>query len=153
MTPRLSLLFSLLAVAALSLSLSISGCSSDADKNDDACMPDDADGIVAEPATLTLNVDDTEFSPKILTTQNTSPVTLTVTNQGATPHSFVVDCKATPNTDGCPTQSCFPDGARTEQIAPGESMRIVFETPAVEGVYTFRSDVTGDTLAGQFIIQ
>ena len=129
------------------------GCSSDATKNDDACMPDDADGIADEAQTLTLNVDDTEFSPKILTTQNTSKITLTFNNNGSTPHSFVVDCLPTPNDDGCPAKSCFADEAKVDPVAPGESARIVFESPVVEGVYTFHSDVAGDEATGQFIIQ
>ena len=149
MTTRFGL-FSALFLAAATLGC---GCSSDAIKNDDACAPDDADGVASEPQTLSLSVDDTGFSPKILTTQNTSTITLTVTNNGTTPHSFVVDCLATPNDDGCPTQSCFPTEAKTDPIAAGASSRIVFDTPVVEGIYVFHSDVEGDTATGQFIIQ
>ena len=129
------------------------GCASDATKNDDVCRPDDADGVTEEPQVLASDVDDTEFSPKILTTQNTSRITLTITNNGTMPHSFVVDCLPSPNDDGCPATSCFPDEAKTDPIEPGASARVVFDTPAVEGIYTFRSDVTGDAAAGQFIVQ
>ena len=129
------------------------GCASDATKNNDACRPDDADGVTAEPQLSALNVDDTAFSPKILTSQNSSPITLTVTNNGALAHSFVVNCLPTPNVDGCPATSCFPDEAKTGPIEPGGSARVVFATPTVEGIYTFRSDVAGDTATGQFIVQ
>ena len=128
-------------------------CSSDATPHDAACRPDDADGITGEAQTLTLNVDDTGFSPKILTTQNTSKVSLTIHNAGTSPHSFVVDCLPTPNADGCPQTSCFPEEAKVDPVAPGGSARIVFESPLVEGVYTFHSDVAGDEATGQFIIQ
>jgi hypothetical protein len=146
------------AVVLLATSLSCVaclGCSSSDAKENDACTPDDADGIVDEPAVLLLTVTDTEFMPKILATQNTSEITLTLENQGTTPHGFVVDCLPTPNTDGCPMQSCFPSEAKIEPVAPGESTTIVFESPLVEGIYTFRSDVPEDTALapGQFIIQ
>ncbi|HEY0468119.1 MAG TPA: hypothetical protein VGC79_28165 [Polyangiaceae bacterium] len=129
-------------------------CSSDPDKNDAACTPDDADGIISEPANPELIVTDSEFMPKIVTTQNSSAIKLTLTNEGSTPHSFVVDCLATPNTDGCPTKSCFPSEAKIDPLEPGAEATIMFETPLVEGIYTFRSDVAGDDdLKGQFIIQ
>ena len=145
--PRCALL---LAIAALNVA-----CSSDATKNDDLCTPDDADGIISEPATLELTVNDREFAPRILTTQNSSDITLTLKNQGTTPHSFVVDCRPTPNNDGCPTQSCFPSEAKVDPVEPGAQATIMFETPLVEGIYTFRSDVPGDDEleSGQFIIQ
>jgi len=131
----------------------ISACSG-SEKND-ACTPDDADGIISEPATLLVTVTDTEFAPKILTTQNSSDITLTLKNDGTTPHSFVVDCLPTPNHDGCPTQSCFPREAKVDPVAPGEEATIMFETPLVEGIYTFHSDVAEDTdlKSGQFIIR
>jgi len=140
----------LLATAALNFA-----CSSDVRKNDDACTPDDADGIIDEPATLLLTVSDTEFAPKILAAQNTSEITLTLRNDGTTPHSFVVDCLPTPNNDGCPTESCFPSDSKIDPVPPGESVTILFETPLVEGIYDFHSDVAEDTelTPGQFIIQ
>ena len=144
----------LVLVLVLVLASASLGCSSsDAKKNDDACSPSDLDGLVSEPQTLELNVDDTAFSPRILTTQNHSLITLTFDNQGSTPHSFLVDCLPTPNSDGCPTQSCFPKEARIEPVAPGQAGRAVFETPLVEGIYTFRSEAPGDTASGQFIVQ
>jgi len=140
---------------ALLASVAIGACSSSDAKSGDACTPDDADGIVDEPSPLLVVVTDREFKPKILTTQNSSEITLTLDNQGTTPHSFVVDCLPTPNSDGCPMQSCFPSEAKVEPVLPGEKTRVVFESPLVEGIYVFHSDVPEDTElgSGQFIIQ
>jgi hypothetical protein len=140
----------LLALAALGVA-----CSSADEGKGDRCKPDDADGIIDEPANPQLTVTDTEFVPKIVTTQNTSTVTLKLKNEGTTPHAFVVACKPTPNSDGCPAQSCFPPEAKIEPLAPGDEVTILFETPLVEGIYDFHSDVPADTelQPGQFIIQ
>jgi hypothetical protein len=148
-----SLLFSrgalLLATAGLSLA-----CSSGANEND-GCTPDDADGIISEPASVFLTVTDTKFEPIVVATQNTSEITLKLTNEGTRPHSFVVACKPTPNNDGCPMESCFPSESKIEPVAPGQEVTIIFETPLVEGIYDFHSDVAEDTelTPGQFIIQ
>jgi hypothetical protein len=141
----------LLATAAATFACS----GSDAKKNDDLCTPDDADGIIDEPTPLFVTVTDSEFKPAILATQNSSEITLTLQNQGTTPHGFVVDCLPTPNQDGCPVQSCFPSEAQIEPLAPGEQKTVVFESPLVEGIYRFRSDVPEDAAlaTGQFIIQ
>jgi hypothetical protein len=130
-------------------------CSSDAKKNTDACTPDDADGVISEPAALLLTVTDGGFMPKILSAQNTSEITLSLENLGTLPHSFVVDCKPTPNSDGCPPQSCFPSESTLGPLAPGEKVTVVFESPLVEGIYKFHSDVPEDSelTPGQFIIQ
>lgn len=140
-----------LRLGATALCLSCAGN----DQTRDACTPNDADGIISEPARLLLTVSDAEFVPKILTTQNSSTITLTLQNEGTTPHSFVVDCLPTPNSDGCPTQSCFSDLARIDPVAPGQQATVVFESPLVEGIYSFHSDVPEDTalVPGQFIIQ
>jgi len=139
----------LLATAGLNFA-----CSSDANKKD-ACTPDDGDGIISEPALVFLTVTDSQFEPILVATQNTSEITLELTNEGTTPHGFVVDCKPTPNTDGCPMQSCFPRESKIAAVPPGQSMTIRFETPLVEGIYEFHSDVAQDTelTPGQFIIQ
>ena len=150
---RSSLTRGLLLLATVAASSACTG--SDPAQNGDPCTPDDADGIISEPAKLLLKVTDQEFKPKILTTQNTSEITLTLENDGTTPHGFVVVCKPTPNSDGCPTQSCFPSEAKIEPVAPGEAATIVFESPLVEGIYDFHSDVPEDSALtpGQFIIQ
>lgn len=151
----MSLLFGqcafLLAVAASSVACS----SSDDDASDDKCVPDDADGIIDEPANPLLTVTDTKFAPAIITTQNSSTVTLTLRNEGTTPHGFVVDCLPTPNGDGCPAQSCFPAEAKIDPIDPGDEATVTFETPLVEGIYEFHSGVAEDAglARGQFIIQ
>jgi hypothetical protein len=140
----------LLAAAALNFA-----CSGSAKSQNDACTPEDADGIISEPATLLLTVSDTKFAPIVLTTQNTSEITLTLRNDGTRPHGFVIDCRPTPNDDGCPTQSCFPDESRIQPVAPGEQATVVFETPLVEGLYDFHSDVPedADLGGGQFLVQ
>jgi hypothetical protein len=145
--PRIAPLLALLALGP--------GCSHSSDDDDQACTPDDADGIISEPARLVVTVTDREFSPKILAAQNSSDITLTLENQGTSPHGFVIDCLPTPNTDGCPTESCFPSESQVEPLAPGESATITFETPLVEGIYDFRSDVSEDAqlTPGQFIVQ
>jgi len=141
----------LLAVAALSVACSDSN---DGKKND-SCTPDDADGVIDEPARFTLTVTDTEFMPKILAAQNSSRITLELKNEGTTPHGFVVDCLPTPNDDGCPTRSCFPSEAKIEPVEPGGEGTIIFESPLVEGIYEFHSGVSEDTQleSGQFIVQ
>ena len=125
------------------------------EKTNDACAPNDADGVIDEPAILILTVTDGEFMPQILATQNTSQITLTLENTGTTRHSFVVDCLPTPNTDGCPMTACFPPEARIPPVEPAAKATILFQTPLVEGIYTFRSDVAEDTelTPGQFIVQ
>jgi hypothetical protein len=127
--------------------------SGDARKND-ACIPDDADGAVSEPARLMLTVSDSEFTPALLATQNSSRITLIFENRGSRPHSFVVACMPTPNHDGCPTESCFPRASKIDPLAPGAKVSIVFDTPLVEGIYEFRSDVPEDSelSPGQFVI-
>lgn len=132
---------------------SLLACSS-ADQND-TCTPNDADGIASEPAMAYLTVTDEEFIPKILAAQNTSEITLTLENLGTAPHGFVIDCLRTPNSDGCPMQSCFPSEAKIEPVAPGEKVTVSFESPLVEGIYPFRSFVPGDAELepGQFIVQ
>src|SRR5262245_12994305 len=110
------------------------GCSTSNDE--DACKPDDADGIVSVDMTVAVTVNDTSFQPAIIKTQNTSIVTLTLTNAGTHPHGFALDCLPTPNSRSCPTASCFPAAATIAPIAPGTSTTTKFMTPAVEGIYT-----------------
>ncbi len=134
--------------------LTLIACSSD-EESDDVCAPDDADGIIGVDIAVALSVDDVTFAPAIVKTQNSSVVTLTLTNTGTRPHGFAVDCLPTPNSRGCPTQSCFPAEATVAPIAPGASTTVKFSNPAVEGIYTYRSTGEGDeALAkGQFILQ
>ncbi len=117
------------------------------------CSPGDADGIVGVSATFDLTVNDTTFAPTILKAQNRSGVTLTLTNAGTRPHGFAIDCLPTPNGNGCPATSCFGDAATIGPVAPDASATATFTTPNPEGIYTFRSDVPGDTQTGQFIVQ
>jgi hypothetical protein len=118
-----------------------------------ACVPGDADGILGTEKTFDVTVDDDAFAPAILKAQNLTEVTLTLTNDGTTPHDFVVGCLATPNDTGCPTKSCFPMSSAVDAVDPGESRTVRFTAPRVEGIYTFRSSVEGDTQKGQFVVQ
>jgi hypothetical protein len=123
-----------------------------------ACAPSDQDGVVGVPAVFELYVNDDAFyrggdagTSPILTAENRSTVTLTLTNTGTRPHDFTIDCYPTPNTMGCPTKSCFPPASSIPSLAPGASATVTFKTPVVDGViYTFRSNLPGDTQTGQF---
>jgi len=139
------------------------GCGSDSkDNQGDPCTPDDQDGVIGTKETVLLSVSDTAFSvggvgsgstQRNITIQNLSPVTLTLTNVGAKPHSFVVDCIRSDLPAGCPQTSCFPEEANIAPVDPGESATAEFKCPAVEGAYPFTSDVPGDdALVGQFVL-
>ena len=143
------------------LAVLVAGCGDPVDA-DDPCLPDDADGIIGGNVALELRVDETGFSPAILAAQNTAKVTLTLHNEGAKPHSFVIDCMPTPNMNGCPTMSCFGQGASMAAVEPGQSGTTTFEVPRPEGIHYFHSDVTGDAPepctagakgCGQFIVK
>lgn len=118
----------------------------------DPCTPPDSDGVLGNVATFVRSVDDTQFLPAgsaLIKVQNLTTVTLTVKNVGTAPHGFVVDCLPTPNDHGCATKSCFPADARIPSIEPGASATITFTVPRVEGLYTYRSPVPGDTQTSQ----
>jgi hypothetical protein len=129
-------------------------CSGDA-SGTDVCAPDDADGIVGVELAAQVTVDDRGFAPPIVKVQNKSLLVLTLTNAGTRPHGFAVDCLPTPNARGCPTQSCFPDDVTIAPLAPGASKTVKLATPAVEGIYTYRSQADGDgaLTTGQLILQ
>jgi hypothetical protein len=140
--------------ASLALCLLVIGAAACGESNDTgSCAPDDFDGRVGGKYAFRVSVSDTEFAPKILTTQNLSHVTLTLTNSGTTPHGLGIDCLPTPNGNGCPAESCFPAEATIAGVDPGATQSVEFDVPNPEGIYTFRSPVTGDTQTGQFIIQ
>lgn len=100
-----------------------------------------------------VTVDDDAFAPTVLAPQNLANVTLNLTNKGTRPHDFVVECLPTPNDNGCPTTSCFPDAANVGALEPDASVTRKFVTPNPEGSYTFRSNLPGDTQTGQFVVQ
>jgi hypothetical protein len=104
----------------------------------------DSDGVSGGDAGFALTVTDDAFSPGILKCQNLANVTLTMTNAGTQEHDFVV---------GCTGSSCFPDAASIPPLAPDASATVQFHAPYAEGIYTFRSDLPGDTQTGQFILQ
>jgi hypothetical protein len=135
---------------------SSSTTTSSGDKGDDDggdCFPDN-DGVTGAPNgmyTFVLTVDDTSFSKMLLTTQNSAPVTLTLTNNGTKPHGFKVECTsvtpAYPTVPaGCPTTACFDANSTIAPLAPGASKTITFETPVPDNlIYPFDSNEPADT--------
>jgi hypothetical protein len=115
-------------LALLPLAAAAIHCSSNGEGG--TCGSADQDGLSGGAVTLDLTVNDDAFSPVILKTQNRAAVTLTLTNAGTRPHDFVVDCLPTPNGNGCPSTSCFPDGGAIgsvppDCVSPGRSERNV----------------------------
>jgi hypothetical protein len=104
----------------------------------------DSDGMMGGDAGFALTVTDDAFSPTILKCQNLANVALTMTNAGTRVHDFVVECMGS---------SCFPDAASIPPLGPDASATVHFVAPYTEGIYTFRSDLPGDTQTGQFILQ
>jgi hypothetical protein len=140
--------FSLACAALAGCSSSSSGPSDagDAGGSDDAttCYPDN-DGITGGDYIYKLNVDDTGFSKNLISTQNDSQITLTLTNTGTRPHGFTVGCTTTVAPAGCSPHVCFPDTATIEPIAPGVTKTITFDTPTPDGIiYPFRSSEPAD---------
>jgi hypothetical protein len=165
MRPRSDAIRSLLAVALAAAVASEFHCGSldpNAGSGGDAgsCVPPDEDGMIGGPGTTVfqLYVNDDAFyrggdagTSPILTAQNRATVQLTLTNTGTRPHDFSIDCYPTPNSMGCPTRSCFPPASSIPSLAPGKSATVTFAVPMLDGVlYTFRSNLPGDTQTGQF---
>jgi hypothetical protein len=127
------------------------------------CQPGDSDGVVGGCYAFEVRVDETGFTPAILKAQNRGEVTLKLTNAGKMPHDFVVGCIPTGQLNGCPPETCFPSDSAVSSVPAGSSATVTFVTPNPEGIYTFRSDVAGDSqvgddggasgLTGQFILQ
>lgn len=141
--------------------LGLSACGDD-EKRNDSCTPDDQDGVIGGQHTVLLTVSDTDFSvgapgsgstQRNITIQNSSEVTLTLTNVGTRPHGFSVACIPSELPAPCPQTSCFPPEAEIEPLEAGASTTVTFEVPAVEGAYPFTSDAAGDeALIGQFVL-
>ncbi len=138
-------------MAALSVGLAL-GCGTGEAASDGAdagqCAQPDQDGVIGGGFTFQVEVSDTAFSPVIVKAQNSGMVTLTVKNTGLRPHDLVVACLTTM---GC--TACFPDAAKIAPLQPGASTTVTFTAPAQEGIYDFKSDVSGDGFTGQFILQ
>jgi len=154
----------LAAATCAGLVLALANCGS-SNSNDNACTPPDQDGVNGGYDTEYVSISDTAFSvggvdsgstEKNISVQNLAIVTLIVTNTGTTPHDLVVQCIPTGLPASCmnPT-SCFDNpldaGMSTPNsttlippLMPGESMTVTVQTPLVEGVYNFISDVPGD---------
>jgi hypothetical protein len=149
----------LLVAVAIGFSLvGVSACSSSkSDDGSDSCNPGDQDGVVGGNDIVLVNVSDTGYAvggvdsgstePNIAV-ENSSHVTLTLTNVGSKPHDMQIACIPTGLPAGCPAMSCFPDNASIPSLAPGASTTVSFTTPAVEGAYQFTSDVGDDSTTG-----
>jgi hypothetical protein len=157
--------FSLLPLASVALALvhcSSSSSSSSGDGGD--CYPDN-DGVNNVPSTVDIVVDDTGFyagSPDsgavdydagmktVITTQNSSTITLTLTNKGTKEHGFEVECTSVlptyPNLPaGCSSTACFPSDSTIAPIAAGTSKTIQFVTPVPDNLnFPFKSSAPGD---------
>lgn len=136
----------ILPVLGLCLGCSDSGA-------DGGCQPGDQDGVIGGNYTFKVTVDDDAFTPTILKAQNTATVTVVLTNAGTKPHGFRVHCIDTPNDTGCPAESCFPEAATIDPVAPGESARTKFALPRPEGIYPISSSARGDSQEAQFVVQ
>jgi hypothetical protein len=122
-----------------------SGLTFDAGADAAYCYPDN-DGVNNMVATVDVTVDDTGFSKTVISTQNDSPVTLTVTNKGTKPHGFAVGCTTTTAPAGCATHVCFPDDSTIAPLEPGKSKTITFQTPTPDGIiYPFNSNEPDDS--------
>lgn len=123
-----------------------------------ACYPD-YDGVTDQRYTIAIAVNDDGFTSagggdagprKIIATQNGSPVTLTLTNEGTKPHGFQVGCVSVCSAyaelpAGCAPTACFPAGASIAPIAPGASATVTFVTPIPDNViYPFSSSASDD---------
>jgi hypothetical protein len=159
MGPCRSSIFIFASVALLHCSPSSAGSSADGGN----CFPDN-DGVNNVPETIDVVVDDTGFyagSPDsgadtdagmktVITTQNSSTVTFTLTNRGTKEHGFEVGCtsvlSAYPDLpSGCPSKVCFPANATVAPIGPGASKTITFVTPVPDNLlYPFKSSAPGD---------
>jgi hypothetical protein len=144
------------------LLFALAGCRQERGESADVCAPGDQDGVIGGETTVLLTVSDGGFAvggvnsgsmQRNITIQNSSRVTLTLTNVGTKPHSFVVECIPSHSPAECPQTSCFPMEATIAGLQPGESATAQFTVPAVEGAYPFSSDLPGDeALVGQFVL-
>jgi hypothetical protein len=137
------------AAALLSFGVAVSRCASTKSTAKSTCT-EVGDGISGGAATLAIVVDDDGFRPRVVTAQDKAKVTLTLKNEGTRPHGFMVECVPTPDHEGCPMESCFPDNATIAPIPPGGSATITFLAPDLERLHPIRSTAHGDTLTGQF---
>jgi hypothetical protein len=129
--------------------------------NANACYPDN-DGITGGAYTIDIVVTDTGFfasggddagmtAKTIIATQNDAQVTLTLTNNGTTPHGFAVGCTSVlpsyPTLPaGCPSSACFPANSTIAPIAPNTSVTVTFDTPTPDGLlYPFTSNEPADS--------
>lgn len=161
----------LISAAACPWFVAVMACSSNT--NGDSCTPSDQDGVLGGPndSVVLVSVSDTAFSvggvdsgstARNIAIQNSSKVTLTLTNVGTKPHDLVIQCIPTGLPAGCPAISCFPKNANVPSVPPGQNATTTFTVPVFEGAYLFTSDEAGDTekspdgsltgLVGEFVL-
>jgi hypothetical protein len=161
----------LVSAAAWPLLVAVAACSSNT--NGDSCTPGDQDGVLGGPNAnvVLVSVSDTAFAvggvdsgstARNIAIQNSSKVTLTLTNVGTKPHDLVIQCIPTGLPAGCPATSCFPKNANIPPVPPGQNATTTFTVPVFEGAYLFTSDEAGDTekspdgsltgLVGEFVL-
>ncbi len=148
------------ALAVFPFTVACGGDSNAGDQN--GCTPYDQDGVIGGKRTVLVTVTDTAFSvggvdsgstERNIEIQNSTEVTLTVTNAGTKPHSFVVGCIPSGLPPGCSRTSCFPKAANIPPLDAGGSTTVEFVVPRVEGTYPVSSDVPGDeALAAEFVV-
>jgi hypothetical protein len=126
------------------------------------CFPDH-DGIVGGTYVVDIAVDDTGFTAiapdddsgatmkNIIGTENDANISLTLTNNGTTPHGLQVGCVSVCDEypwlpAGCPPTACFPSDSTIAPIQPGTSATVTFVTPTPDGlIYPFFSNGPGDS--------
>src|SRR5579864_8201428 len=128
-----SMCLGLFLASARCTSSAIGGNACRADQNGGSGGMQVVDLTVSDTA-FTVGAGDAGPGEPNITVENAATVTLTMTNMGTKPHDFVIQCQPTPNTNGCPTQSCFPPDADIPPLPPGASTTIVFVAPFHEGI-------------------
>jgi hypothetical protein len=170
-SPVVRVTLALTATALLDCSSGSNGANSDSTVECSSLAPDagmtasldtcyaDNDGINDQTYTIAIAVTDTGFTStggddagvkNIIATQNSSQVTLTLTNNGTMPHGFTVGCVSVCSSyptlpTGCSPSACFPSGATIAPIAAGATATVTFVTPVPDGLlYPFSSGAPGD---------
>jgi hypothetical protein len=139
----------LAGTAILQCSSASNPSSSSGDDGGD-CYPDN-DGVNDIASTVALSVSDTEFSRTVISTQNASTVTLTLTNTGTKAHGFAVGCTSVLSSypdlpAGCASTACFPSTSTISALVPGQSTSVTFITPVPDNlVYPYKSNEPGDS--------
>ncbi len=105
-------------------------------------------GPAGPSKTLNVTMTDFAFSPNAFAVPAGEQISLTVNNNGAVTHSFII-MKSGYHVTGHFTDADKPDIYWQEpQIAPGQSVKAVFAAPAEPGEYQIVCGVAGHFEAG-----